>query len=184
MSLILFREQCMELPLILRQRAMVMLRKAAGKERLGIRKLVAKHRPMRTRDEAGLPFTRAMYTGERTPAGDAGAGLALLAEQLPAFYASALRPLIELRKRLPNFVPQTVLLHGAGMGCAAYAVRHAWPDHCPEVSSTHLLDVHLSHAVPSHERDWPAPLVSRSSRLRRMQSLPRSAGSLQQAWQA
>ena len=124
---------CMELPLVMKQRAQVLIRKGAGKERLGIAKMVAKHRPERTADDRGLPFTRAMYSGERTPAGDAGAGLTLLVDRLPAFYASALRPLIELRKRVPGFVPRTVLLHGAGIGAAAFAVRHAWPDDRPEV---------------------------------------------------
>ena len=147
--------QCVELPLILRQRAMVMLRKAAGKERLGIKKMVAKHRPLRSHEEAGLPFTRAMYTGERTPAGDAGAGLTLLADRLPAFYASALRPLIELRKRLPDFVPQRVLLHGAGMGCAAFAVRHAWPDHRPEVFAPS--GRHARRPAPVCEVTCPSP---------------------------
>lgn len=124
---------CMELPMVLKERAQVLLRKGAGKERLGLARMAAKHRPERTAEDRGLPFTRAMYSGERTPAGDAGAGLALLADRLPAFYASALRPLIELRKRVPDFVPRTVLLHGAGIGAAAFAVRHAWPDHRPEV---------------------------------------------------
>ena len=124
---------CMELPPVLRQRALGLLRSGAAKERLGLAKMVARHRPVRTKHDDGLPFTRAMYSGERTPAGDAGAGLALVAERLPAFYGSALRPLIELRKRVPDFVPRTVLLHGGGIGAAAFAVRHAWPDHRPQI---------------------------------------------------
>lgn len=177
----------MELPLVLRQRAQVLLREAAGKERLGLRKMVAKHRPQHSREDAGLPFTRAMYSGERTPAGAAGAGLALLADRLPALYASALRPLIELRKRLPNFVPKTVLLHGAGMGCAAFAVRHAWPDHRPEVISPPggfsffwsrvsiliaNLAIHTTGCNVLHRSWWWS----------RMQSLQESGGSLPQAW--
>ena len=127
---------CMELPAVLRERALVLLRRRAGKERLGLRRMVAKHRPQPARQDAGLPFTRAMYSGERAPEGDAaGAGLTLVADRLPALYASALRPLIELRKRVPDFVPRTVLLHGAGVGAAAFAVRRAWPDHRPQVRS-------------------------------------------------
>jgi hypothetical protein len=127
---------CMELPAVLRERALVLLRKRAGKERLGLRRMVEKHRPARAKQDAGLPFTRAMYSGERTPEGDAAAaGLTLVADRLPAFYASALRPLIELRKRVPGFVPRTVLLHGAGIGAAAFAVRRAWPDCALQVPS-------------------------------------------------
>ena len=61
---------CMELPAVLRERALVLLRRRAGKERLGLRRMVAKHRPQPARQDAGLPFTRAMYSGERAPEGD------------------------------------------------------------------------------------------------------------------
>jgi hypothetical protein len=140
---------CMELPAVLRERALVLLRKRAGKERLGLRRMVEKHRPARAKQDAGLPFTRAMYSGERTPEGDAAAaGLTLVADRLPAIYASALRPLIELRKRVPGFVPRTVLLHGAGIGAAAFAVRRAWPDHPLQVPSRTYLQTHPAPMQP------------------------------------
>lgn len=140
---------CMELPAVLRERALVLLRKRATKERLGLRRMVERHRPARAKQDAGLPFTRAMYSGERTPEGDAAAaGLTLVADRLPAFYASALRPLIELRKRVPGFVPRTVLLHGAGIGAAVFAVRRAWPDHRLQVPSRTYLQNHPQMQPP------------------------------------
>ena len=136
---------CLELPRVMRERALVLLRRTAGKERIGLAKMVARHRPEHSADEAGLPFTRDMYSAERAPEGDSKVtGATLVADRLTAFYASSLRPLIELRKRVPDFVPRTVLLHGAGIGAAAFAVRAAWPDDRPEVRlGSFCLNAHI-----------------------------------------
>ncbi|KAI9204581.1 mitochondrial small ribosomal subunit Rsm22-domain-containing protein [Polychytrium aggregatum] len=53
--------------------------------------------------------------------------LAYAAVRLPLSYASTVAVLSELKKRLPDFEPRSVLDFGTGPGSALWATRYVWP---------------------------------------------------------
>ena len=79
-----------------------------------------------------LPFTRQDVAAAGPEAGRESV-LAHVADHLPQYFASVLRPVTDVCKRLPEFLPRNVLDYGAGCGEGIYAMNEAFPDAPPRI---------------------------------------------------
>ena len=101
-----------------------------------------------------LPFTRQDVAAAGPEAGRESV-LAHVADHLPQYFASVLRPVTDVCKRLPEFLPRNVLDYGAGCGEGIYAMNEAFPDAPPAHFSCRAMSSTRSRRASFHRgHEW------------------------------